>query len=166
VNFFAGRLLGADDLAAEQRYQRERLARFARATVGAGVVQGLDVRCTRRDIRVMPGLAIDCAGEVVELADPQTLTLPAPDSVTWWVVLSYLERPGLDSVPSPDGSVQPAWIEESAELVLSMRDPMQGHRRAKHRYQPCGQSHGVPLARLHHRSGQWRLDPAWRATRL
>jgi hypothetical protein len=166
-HYFAGRLLGVDDFVAEQRYQRERLARFARATVGAGVVSGLDVRCTRREIRVTAGVAIDCLGELIEVPDGGgTLSVPSPDVTARWVLLTYQEQPGAELLPTPDGGALPRWIEESAVLSLTAIDPMQGHRRARHRYRPCGHSHGVPLARLQHRRGQWRLDPAWRPSRL
>lgn len=173
LHFVPGRLLGAADLAAEQDYHRERLRRLARATLGAGIVSGLEVRCGRQEVTVSPGMAIDCLGELIELTPSLSVPMPLPavDAAPRWVVLQGIERPGdpLPIVPplgEETAPLVPAWFEESAALAIVPIDPMRGHRRARHRYACCGQAHALPLARLAVRTGRWRLDPAWRPSRL
>jgi hypothetical protein len=168
ILYNAGRVLSLDDLRAEQAYHRARVQRLARVAIGAGIVSGLEVRCGRREITVMPGSAIDCLGEVVEVSEATSLPLPPHSRERCWVMLTYQETVGESaSVPSDgeNATVEPGWVEEWAALSIDWSDPMRGHRRARHRYIACGTSHGVPLARLVVRSGQWRTDPAWRPTR-
>ena len=63
-NFFAGRLLTAEDFQAEQQYLREKQRLHNRFLLGFGVVAGLEVSIDRSAksetvVRVAPGLAID-----------------------------------------------------------------------------------------------------------
>ena len=67
-NFFAGQILTATDLMAEQEYILERLRRHNRFLHGYGVVCGLWVRCadeSEGEITIEPGYAIDpCGNEI------------------------------------------------------------------------------------------------------
>ena len=80
--FFAtGVLLDAQDLEAEQRYHRGRLARALAYTYGVGTVAGLRVvwvpAAGQREERVLvePGMAIDRVGRIVEVPRTQCTRL-------------------------------------------------------------------------------------------
>lgn len=85
VNFFNGRVLSAEDLRAERKATRRRVARLGRAA-GSGVVDGLLVRrpsgATGPVVQVSAGLAIDGAGEPLELAKEVDLTLSVREEPT------------------------------------------------------------------------------------
>ncbi len=71
VNYFAGRLLSADDFRAEQEYHREKSRLHNRRLHGSGVASGLTVSLaggsSRPVIAVKPGVGIDPAGNELEL---------------------------------------------------------------------------------------------------
>lgn len=78
VHYATGVLLGAEDFAAEQRYQRGRLARAFAAQYGHGTVAGLRVSCPaadnpRLEVRVAPGLALDRLGRQIEVRRTQCI---------------------------------------------------------------------------------------------
>jgi hypothetical protein len=81
VNCFAGSLLTAEDLSAEQNYFRQRLQRRNRELHGAGVVSGLQVSIERdgrkTQLAIAPGLAFDALGRELEVTAPARLPLPA-----------------------------------------------------------------------------------------
>src|SRR5687768_16699937 len=79
TKFFRGMLLTDEHLRAEQAYHRESLKRLNRSLWGAGIVCGLEVRKVSKDhglcIKVQPGLALDCAGNVIDVCKSITLDL-------------------------------------------------------------------------------------------
>jgi hypothetical protein len=87
LHYATGELLGADDFSIEQTYHRRQLARALLLLHGSGTVAGLRVDATpqfNKDdltqldeviLAVNPGLAIDRAGRLIELARPQCLRL-------------------------------------------------------------------------------------------
>jgi hypothetical protein len=80
TNFFNGRRLTGEDLAAEQAAVRAALARLGRVHE-PGVVGGLEVRLldpAAPSVRIEAGLAVDAHGRVLELAEPVTLRLRRP----------------------------------------------------------------------------------------
>ncbi|MCU0633273.1 MAG: hypothetical protein MUE41_00255 [Gemmatimonadaceae bacterium] len=164
--FFTGQLLTAELLASEQRYQRERTRRAVLATAGPGIVDGLAVRCTRSEVHVAPGLAIDCLGDVHELPPPgATLPVPALVDALRWVVLLPVERPG-GLMPTPFGdAVTASYIDEIVEVAIVATAPTRRHARRGRRTVPCGHAHGICLARLNVRAGRWRVDRTWRPPR-
>jgi hypothetical protein len=79
INYFDGRLLTAEDLAAEQRATHDRLARLARV-LGGGVASGLEVTLASTAagvpaVRVQSGLAFNAAGEALALDAAMTVRL-------------------------------------------------------------------------------------------
>src|SRR5215218_5504253 len=82
TNFFNGRILTAEDLRREQDAAAERHRGLAGA-VGEGVVQGLEVRVSQRDlptptVRVTAGLAFNRDGDPVALPrDVELRLIPA-----------------------------------------------------------------------------------------
>jgi len=73
VNYANGVLLDENDFRAEQAYYRGRLGRALSYLHGFGTVAGLKVDTTQSDshvLRVLPGLAVDRLGRMIELPVP------------------------------------------------------------------------------------------------
>lgn len=159
--FFSGKLLTAEDLELEQEYFREKLKRHNRYLHGFGVVFGLEVSKSGRDVAISPGLAIDCQGNEIVIPKPLEQALPSPDlDSTLFLSISYIEKQ-TDPVPAvvPSCSeMENSRIEESAAAVFVKGNANKGHRRFKGRWRACGKSHGLTIARLRFSSGQWRID--------
>lgn len=129
TKFFHGMLLTDEHLRAEQTYHREALKRLNRHLWGAGIVCGLEVEKTSGlCIRVHPGLALDCEGNVIQvckcinidLADvcrkaypdgcpPERKAGEEPVTITKHLVARYVELPA-DPQPvlTPDDDCTPA----------------------------------------------------------
>ncbi len=100
--FGAGLLLEAEDLTAGVDYTRGLMRLMFRSLFGCGVICGLEVTakltCQRKklEVRVAKGLALDGAGNPIEVATETTLTYdpdcnkPMPPVV--WVAVCYLEK--------------------------------------------------------------------------
>lgn len=150
TRFFAGRLLSADDLATEQAFERTKHRRHNRLLHGAGIVRGLAVELAARPgggdptIVVSPGVALDPIGEEQVLCEPVTRDVCQGASACY-VSVGLVERP---TNPTSDG--ESSRIEESAEIAVS-HDVPPGH---------------LPIARLLHEGGAWRVDPTFEAARV
>lgn len=162
--FFSGKLLTPEDLDLEQQYFRDKLKRHNRYLHGFGVVVGLEVSRRGTKVLVTPGMAIDCEGNEIIVAEPQELSLPLPKDAgaTVYLSLRYVEKE-TDPVPaagSADGdtTVQHSRIEETFAVAFEKENTNQGHRHFKGRWRACGTPHGLIIAKLRNCSGQWRLD--------
>jgi hypothetical protein len=166
VNYFFGQVLTAEDFNAEQEYFRERWRRHNRCFHGHGVVCGLEVRVGRGEVKIAPGLALDCRGEEVVLSAPATVRLPSasPVASTLYLLITPAEEPA-DPSPATDEVTEYSRVIEGSCLALDPEDPNAGHLRRQGRGQPCGKAHGVPLARLRWIRGRWRTDPRYRRGR-
>jgi hypothetical protein len=154
VNFFSGRLLGADDLNAEQQYLRGRWSRLNRALHGAGIVAGLDVSVETDPagsrVVIAPGLAFDPAGREIAVCEPATLALPH-DGAALFVLLRYAERPcrlapvvpGVSS--EDDATTAPTRIVETFDAELAA----------------ASATDTVAIGRLKRSRGRWRIDAAY-----
>ena len=161
-HFFNGKLLGAEDLQLEQEYFRERLKRHNIYLHGFGVVFGLEVSRSGGQVVITPGLAVDCEGNEIVIAEPQKQSLPRTEDVgtTIFLNLNYVEKE-TDAVviEGPNGSRKEySRIEDSFAVVFERRNPNQGHRHLGGRWQACARPHGLSIARLRFTSGQWRID--------
>ena len=153
--FFAGQLLDAEALAAEQDYQREKRRLHNRALLGYGVVSGLGVRVESAAdpdaarIVVDPGYAVDPRGEEISLSRGATLRAPKRgrqrlrDAPLLGTRLPLSPADGR----SPPGT--PA-VEEACVIGIA----------------PSVAASVVPLARLVRSGGLWRVDPAFTAPRV
>jgi hypothetical protein len=78
-HFFTGKLMGADDFAAETHYHSEKMRHHNVRLHGAGTVCGLEVHqhgspeCIPRYVIVKPGSALDCCGHEILVVDDQYL---------------------------------------------------------------------------------------------
>ena len=161
-NFFAGRLLTAEDFQAEQEYFRDKHQLHNRLLVGFGVVTGLEVSIDRSAksetvIKVTPGLAIDCRGREIILLEALEIRVPSSEDVKY-VCIHYAENE-TDPIPLPGADCpRNSKIEESYEIIFQAVNPTRGHRRRKSRWLTCGQDHAIPLARLKQAPGTLRID--------
>jgi hypothetical protein len=146
VRFFSGRLLSADDLAAEQEYLREKRKLHNRFLCGSGVVSGLEVKVGTAAITVSPGLALDPRGNEVVVDCPVEVALPKGKS--GFLSLAYREEE-TDPVPAGDG-MQASRIKEV--YVLSV--------------EPTPSPEAVHIAQLIRRSGRWRINRRFRPRRV
>lgn len=164
VNYFAGRLLSADDFRAEQEYHREKSRLHNRRLHGCGVVSGLTVSLSggtsRPAVTVKPGVGIDPAGNELELDAERSVPIGAKCRA-FRVVLRYVERP-VEPIPSlgagAGGDVDAtgyARIEEDCELVLVPDDPPRRREGA-----------GLSLARYVRSGSTWQRDRAFKAGRV
>lgn len=170
VHFFAGQLLTAEDLRAEQEYVLERLRRHNRWLHGWGVVAGLELAVDDERVVVEAGLALDCRGNEIVVEDRTTLALPS-DGPTWYLLLSGTESPTspvpvLDPGDTGGTGVVCSRIVEGWSLAWAAEDPGQGHLQREGRWQTCGEAHGIALGRLRRTRQRWRrLDPRYRVRR-
>lgn len=166
VRYFYGQLLSAEELSAEQEYFLEKHRRHNRTLHGAGVVSGLEVSRQRDSIVVQPGLGLNCRGEEISICGPVELAFPVAGERAY-LLLSYAEKM-TDPVPAPgEGeNMQFSRIEESFELTYEPDDPCSKHKRRNKRLAPCGDPHGIPLAKLFFSRGRWRIDRRFRPPRI
>ena len=128
-NFFHGMLLTDEHLRAEQAYHREALKRVNRNLWGSGIVSGLTVEKQDLCIKINPGVALDCCGNLIEVCKCITLDLSKeceknygsdcpprqtqgnePDlKIKKYLVLRYVEKEtDLEPVLTPDTDCEPA----------------------------------------------------------
>jgi hypothetical protein len=157
--FFAGRLLTADDLQAEQDYLRGKSRLHNRFLHGWGIVSGLGVTVDQgATLVVSPGLALDCAGNELVLSSPERVSLSGL-SGRHYVNLEYLEVP-VGQVPSPHGVPEFSRIRESVTLKLEATNPGLGHSRMGPGTPGCGLSHALRLATISLKGTHWRVSAA------
>jgi hypothetical protein len=163
-NYFAGKVLTAEDLQVEQSYHIGQRRSHNRHLHGAGVVHGLAVSVGSAGVRVEPGMAIDCRGREIVVPDPAQVDLPTSGKVAI-VAVAYAERlaePVL--VPDPEGedTVYSRIIETFELPVGPEAEAGAAHPKGRRTWRPCGRDHPVPLARLRLRRGRWRVDRWYR----
>lgn len=151
--FFAGQLLDAATLTAEQDYHREKLRLHNRALLGFGVVSGLAVRVESagaggQRIVVEPGYAIDRNGEQIFLPWETKLAISASGEFAF-VTLRFWERPSSPVPAAGDVPSSMPCVEEVCVLGVGSAP-----------VEPA-----VALARLLRSELGWRVDPAFEAPR-
>ena len=149
--YFAGRLLSAEDFAAEQQYFLSKNRLHNRLLYGSGIVAGLSCKLDGQKLRIEPGVAIDCAGREIVVSDPVEVdlqqNLPGP-----YVCLRYVEREvepiAVLGAPDSEKLKEMQFVEESFELSFSAQCGYAGHRSVSGRWEACGADHEVTLAAL------------------
>jgi hypothetical protein len=166
VRYFSGQVLSAEDFSAEQEYFLEKHRLHNRTLHGAGVISGLAVSRQKDSVTVQPGLGLNCQGEEICVCGPVELAFPGAGEMAY-LLLSYAEKM-TDPVPAPgEGeNMQFSRIEESLKLTFEPDDPCSKHRRRKSSLIPCGNPHGIPLAKLFFSRGRWRIDRRFRRPQI
>ena len=163
VHYYSGRLLTADDFAAEQAYHRGKRRLQNQLLLGMGIATGLECRWSRRrGLMVEPGVAIDCLGREIVVPEPQRLDVPSLEG-RFHLGIVATER-GVMATPLPGSEdVVPSMIEEGFELLLLESPPGRGHKlRPDGRRHCCGATHPVPLARLRWKNGRLQVKSSLR----
>jgi len=169
LNYFFGRLLTADDFTAEQNYHREKQRLHNLHCHGPGVVQGLNVSTAHQNsawtVAIGPGVAIDPAGNEIELCTAARLRLPnSPTALQ--VGIRFSERlsapiPSLSDPASPNSEA--SRVEEGCEVVLQPVT-MPGGSRAKGKGLVISPD-TLPLAHLARVRGAWRVNRKFKVPR-
>ena len=152
-NYFFGKQLSVEDFQREQEYHREKNRLHNRLLVGAGVVGGLRVSVEQQELVVSPGVAIDCQGNELVLAVEHRQPLTGK-SGRHFIVVKYAEVPG-GSAPTPSGSLEPAYIEETVVIEVSQSPPPCA---GKFRLHECAEPHPIRLAAISLRGSRWRVS--------
>ncbi len=144
--FFAGRLLSADDLRDEQNYHLDTHRRHLQTLHGSGIACGLQVMddTEKGTITIEPGLAVDAHGREINLAEKAKVAIPQESATPSWIVVEYEERL-VDPAPvSTVETMEPSRVEEGCRLVVA----------------PSCDS-GVVIARVIREEDGWRVDPSF-----
>jgi hypothetical protein len=148
--FFAGRLLDAATLQAEQDYHRDKLRRHNRILHGFGIVSGLGVHVEPTTdpaggrIIVDPGYAIDRHGEEIAVCAGAALAPPSIANEAF-VSLRFWEHPCSPDSPSASGESGISRVEEACVIGF-----------AQAVLPPA-----LALARLIRAEGGWSVDTAF-----
>jgi hypothetical protein len=166
--FFAGQLLDAATLQAEQDYHRGKLRRHNRRLHGFGIVSGLGVHVEPASdpkggrIIVDPGYAIDGYGEEIAVCEGAALVPPSDCNETF-VSLRFWEHPCPSSSPTTSGEPGITGSEEGGVSGVGQATCVE---------EVCvigvGQAVLPPaltLARLIRADGVWRVDLTFVAPR-
>ena len=149
-HYFAGQLLDAGTLQAEQDYHREKLRLHNRMLHGFGIVSGLGVHVEPTTdpeggrVIVDPGYAIDGCGEQIAVRAGAALAPPSGGNEAF-VSLRFWEHPCLLDSPSPGGEPGVTRVEEACVIGF-----------AQAVLPPA-----LALARLIRADGRWSVDPAF-----
>jgi hypothetical protein len=161
--FFAGQLLSATDLEAEQEYFLQKQRRHNRGLHGYGVVSGLDVSAKDNVLIVSDGMALDASGN--EVVVPNCLQIPIKRrGRVAYLVVRYHENE-TDPVPvqiDSNGGVEFSRIEEGFEIAIT---PTPGPNPGATKTAGNQNEPGAVLARLVMRRGRWQVDRKFRRPR-
>lgn len=154
VRYFAGQVLSADDLQAEQDYLAHKRREHNLRLHGIGIVNGLDVTVGSDvasgewSLIVSPGFALGPSGEEIVVTTPLHCPLCA-EAGTCFVLLKLVER-AVAHVPAPnaDGS-ETSRIEEGTGLWLAA---------SMH-------ADAVAIARLVRDAAGWTVDASFKPLR-
>ncbi len=165
VRYYAGMLLSSGDLQTEQNYQQEKRKLHNRCLHGYGIVCGLEVSLWKGSVRVSPGLALSCTGD--EILVENRIQAPLPETRgSSFLTIRFVERQ-TDPLPvSGSDRTEYSRIEETFDVAFQPHDPCHGHTQAKSRAMACGMDHALPLAKLVHGKGGWRIDHEFHPPRV
>jgi hypothetical protein len=157
LRYYFGRLLTVDDFTLEQNYFRGKQKLHNRALHGFGIVSGLRVSVDSGKLVVSAGLALDCEGNELVLANKETLADPSASCHTAYVNLRLVEQE-----LQQDAANEATIIREAAVLNFSEQNFNYKHRHLRGRWLCCGNCHPLTIARLRRSAGGWRVDRRYR----
>ena len=158
TNFFAGRILTAADLQAEQSYFRERMRLHNLNCHGIGIVSGLEVSTSEgpaRSIIVAPGTALDPLGNEITIHSTVRCPLPQKSELVY-LILCWAERE-TDPIPAPENDTEPALYSRVEEYAMLKYE---SEEREAHNHG------GVVLARLRKVRRMWKVDQTLQVRRV
>ncbi len=162
TRFFAGQLLSADDLQHEQDYFRDKSRLHNRFLHGWGIVAGLGITVDQEStVVVSPGLALDCAGNELVLADEQRIPLSGLAG-RHYLTIEYQEV-AVGQTPSPHGETEHSRVREAVCVALAGANPGAGHSGTGAGTPGCGRSHALCLATITQHGAHWRVARAKRS---
>lgn len=153
-HYFAGKLLDAATMQAEQDYHREKRRRHHRYLHGCGIVRGLEVRVDapgapgRTRIVIEPGYALDANGDDVTIASCVRIALPHADHAVFVTIRTW-DRP-CAAVPAPAGEIDSDYVEEACLVAFTT----------------AATPPALAIARLLRLNGGWAVDAAFVPRRL
>ncbi len=153
--FYTGRLLTAADLQDDQDYFREKIRLHNRLLHGWGVVTGLRVSECAGTLTVSAGLALDCAGNELVLAEAKHIAL-SNVAAKQYVTIQYVEVP-TGQQPSASGDAQFSKIREDVRVEITSTDPASGHGGSAVTV-ACGVDHPLCLATIRLYGSKWRIS--------
>src|SRR5688500_7716960 len=124
-HFYVGRLLTAADLQDGHDYFRAKLRLHNRLLHGWGAVTGLQVSGSAGTLTVSAGLALDCAGNELVLAEDKHIPL-SNVAGQQYVTIQYVEVPTRPQ-PSTTGDTQFSNNVEDVRIEITSTDPASGH---------------------------------------
>jgi len=130
ARFYTGRLLTAADLQDEQDYFREKIRLHNRLLHGWGVVTGLKVSECAGTLTVSAGLALDCAGNELVLAEAKHIAL-SNVAAKQYVTIQYVEVP-TGQQPSATGDAQFSKIREDVRVEITSTASGRARRQRSH----------------------------------
>lgn len=162
--YYTGRMLTADDLRAEQEYQREKQWLHNRMLHGYGIVAGLEVGLQEDEngntqLIVSPGYALDGWGREIVVIDPLTVYLPG-DRHDLIVYLRYIEE-GTEDEPDESAASNPkgAGTVESVQVTLEPSTPERAIAAA------ARDDYAIPIARVRRPHQHWQRERDFRPAR-
>ncbi len=165
-SYFAGQLLTADDLRAEQEYHLQSRWQHNRMLHGYGIVVGLEVGVQENDdgstqVIVSPGYALDGWGREIVLTESVAIYLPG-DRHDLTLYVKYVERPDDDekSIASRmDAPRTNAPVIEAAQVTF---EPSSSERGIAPTMRV---DYAIPIARLRRPRQAWQRDKDFRPPR-
>ena len=163
-NYFSGKLLTVEDLAAEQNYQIGKRRLHNRHLHGWGVVNGLRVSSKNGSIQISAGIALDCQGNEIIIEEDVSLDPPtaACSKTTVFVGVRYHERQTDKTTVTMGGDLEYSFTEEGFNAVLEEENSNRGHRHSGGRWTTCGLQHTVTIGRLRKSKTGWVVDRRYR----
>lgn len=147
VNYYDGQIMQAEDLLAEQEYFQSKLRLHNRVAIGAGIIEGLAVWQKETKLIIEPGIALDCLGRELVLAEPVEITIEPDDKNDSFVLMEYLET---ETDPSP--SVCPDQVDmefsritEGVKVFLGGSTFPADHKPKQGRFEACNHDHPIPI---------------------
>ncbi|MBD2037667.1 hypothetical protein H6F76_22165 [Leptolyngbya sp. FACHB-321] len=124
LNYFNQQFLVEKDFEDEQKYHLDMRRRHNRLLHTPGIAEGLQViKTAARQIKVMPGMAIDAQGREMLLLEDFTLNLAAAANAPVFITITYGDQESDPQPPAPATPVGNTRVTEKPTIVASTTTP-------------------------------------------